>query len=128
MFKVAMFWSLLAGFALGPTVEAAVKKAAPAPVTADAERDAYIRRVETQLNDYETKITQIKTDRDRQMRDSDRWKELQRLVDDMSEKVKDARDKLAEMRNAASDKWLSIRSDINTLLAEIDGLQRGSAE
>lgn len=125
LFSLAVAAGLLIATQMIPTANA---NNAGHKMGATGDRTTYLSTVETKLKSIDRQIIELKTQRDREASNTDRFKELDKQVSRMEDQSKEVREKVADLRKASSTDWASIQSDLEKEMAKLDRFASGYAD
>ncbi|MBI4404837.1 MAG: hypothetical protein HY537_11780 [Deltaproteobacteria bacterium] len=82
-------------------------------------KNDYIGGVESQINNWETKYSKLKSERDALPNTSDRRRKLEHVVSNIESKLKDVRGDLNNLKSSLDTDWSANRKKIDRNLAEL---------
>ena len=86
----------------------------------DMTKQQYIDQVETRVNEWESKVVNLKTDRDKLDTATERYKVLNEAVSDIEGSLAEIRGEMRQLRTSgANANWADLKNDINSQFAAI---------
>lgn len=93
---------------------------------AEKQREAYVKEIETKLLKLEDYILALRERADNVL--TEKKAEFEAQIDSLARKQETAEAKLAELKEVSAQNWENVKSEMETLMAELDSLSQATRD